>query len=145
MLASRDDDLARAARVKATAPFADPTWHPNERVESVYEVVVRNAGIDEEMYLIITSSENVLGARVNGRILLAFSPQPLDPVGGVFFVLERRTRYLQSLYVDPDFRGGRAVSLLLDAAKRLGITKAVGPYSTAGEKVLRRAGFVLKA
>jgi hypothetical protein len=61
-----------AARLKVSAPLADPTWHANEHVERVEPVTVVTSGVPEDMVLLFTSSENLLGARVNGRILLAW-------------------------------------------------------------------------
>jgi hypothetical protein len=72
------NDVGEVARTKAVAPLGDALWHPNERVERVEPIVMRNAGVDEEMFLLYTTSENVLGARVNGRVLLAWDPHDAD-------------------------------------------------------------------
>lgn len=138
---STDAAVADAARQKVTVAFGDDLWHRNERVESVDPVTVRNSGIDEQMYLITTSSENALGARKNGRILLAFHPEPgASPVAGLYFVTERDREKIVGAYADVDFRAGKAMRLLVDKARRLGIARASGPFSEAGRSFVRRHG-----
>lgn len=135
------NDVGEAARTKAVAPLGDAMWHPNERVERVEPIVMRNAGVDEEMFLIYTTSENILKARVNGRILLAWSPDDTDGFeAGAFWVTEYRTKRLQSIYVDPLFRP-QAGNVLASALKRLGVKQTVGPYSPAGQAYVDRHRF----
>ena len=134
-------DVGEAARQKVMAPIGDTLWHPNERVEHVVPVTVHVHGVAEPMHLVHTSSENALGARKNGRILLSFTPDGAQAVGGVFHFEEGGRKKLQSMYVEDDFRGGLATQHLAAAAKAAGVQHAVGPYSPAGQRAVQRYGF----
>ncbi len=133
-------DHGEVAKMKVMAQLGEG-WHQNERVMDVQPVAVRTCGMDEEMYVVRTSSENGLGARKNGRILLSFSEDPSMSVGGIYFIEEYGKKKLQSVYVEDDFRGGKAMSILAEAAKKFGITRAVGPFSDAGARAMKRYGF----
>jgi hypothetical protein len=79
--------------------------------------------------------------RKNGRVLLAFDPgETRDFEAGAFWVTEKNTKRLQSIYVDPLFRG-TVGPLLADALKRIGVTRSVGPYSLAGDRFVTRHKF----
>lgn len=137
----RSNDIGEAARTKAIAPLGDDTWHPNERVERSEPIAMRNAGIEEEMFLLYTTSENILGARVNGRVLLAWSPDDTnDFEAGAFWVTEYGTKRLQSIYVTPLFRP-QAGNVLAAALKHMGVKQTVGPYSPAGQAYVDRHKF----
>lgn len=133
-----------AAKLKVMAPIGDREWHPKERIESTTPVTVVNSGVPEQMHLIHTSSENIVGGRKNGRILLSFNPEATQTVGGLYHYEEAGKKHLQSAYLDPDFRGGHVMPMLIAAAKKLGIHTAVGPFSPAGEKLAQRYGFRIK-
>ncbi len=136
-----DHDVGEAARQKTMVPLGDALWHPNEQVERTETVVVRNSGIKEEMFLLYTTSENALGARVNGRILLAWDPDDTEGFeAGAFWVTEYGTKRLQSIYVAPLFRPQGGV-LLAEALKSMGVKQTVGPYSPAGERYVDRHKF----
>ena len=130
------------AREKVKAPFADKLWHRNERVEAAESVTVKLNGVNETLYLVRTSSENALGARKNGRLVLSFTPDLDQQIGGLFFFEEAGEKQMQSLYLDPDLRGQGLMSMLARAARQFGITAAAGPFSEAGAQTVRRYGFV---
>jgi hypothetical protein len=134
---SEDVGYAKTAKLKVMAQLGNGI-HRNERIVSVTPVTVRTCGIDEPMYIILTSST---GADENGRILLSFDKSVSMSVGGIFFVTEHGERKLQSAYLDSDMRGGRAMAVIVDAAQQHGITSAVGPFSAEGLKMVKRYGF----
>lgn len=134
-------DYGAVAREKVKAPFADRLWHRNERVEAVEPVSIRLSGVDETLYLVRTSSENALGARKNGRLVLSFTPDLDQQVGGLCFFEEAGEKRMQSLYLDPDVRGCGLMPVLARAARQFGITAAAGPFSEAGARAVRRYGF----
>lgn len=138
---ARVSDLGAIAREKVKAPLADALWHRNERVEAAEPVSIRLNGVDETLYLVRTSSENALGAKKNGRLVLSFTPDLDQQVGGLFFFEEGGERRMQSLYLDPDLRGRGLMPVLARAAKQFGITAAEGPFSEAGARAVRRYGF----
>lgn len=133
----RDDSYGEIAKRKVMAPL-DGGYYQDERIVSVKPVTVRTCGLDTTMYIIITSSK---GADLNGRILLSFDESGDMSVGGIFFVKEAGKKKLQSVYLDSDMRGGHAMRALAEAAKAYGIKSAVGPFSSAGLKTIKRYGF----
>ena len=135
---SEDVGYAKTAKLKVMAQLGHGI-HRNERIVSVTPVTVRTCGIDEQMFIVVTSS--TAGAEANGRVLLSFDEGVDMSVGGIFFVTEHGERKLQSAYLDSDMRGGRAMAVIVDAAQQHGITSAVGPFSAEGLKMVKRYGF----
>lgn len=129
------------AKKKVMARFGDREWHPAERIESVKPATVSASWGDEDMFIVSTSSENILGARKNGRIALSFTENLDQMVGGIFYFEEGGKKKLQSVYVDSDFRGGVATKILADAAKSVGVRYATGPFSNAGKAFVSRYSF----
>jgi len=137
----KQGDVGEAAKLKAVAPLADPTWTPNEHVEDAKKIEVINSGIPEEMYLLFTSFENSLGDRKNGRVILTWFPDDRDLFeGGAYWFEEGGKKKLQSVYVSPEFRG-RGGQLLADALKSIGVTSYVEPLSHAGKRYVKRHKF----
>lgn len=144
----RNTGLGDVARAKVMAPIGDPIHHRGEQVVSSEPVVVTNAGIPETMHVVKTSSKYLHRHGPNGkefaaagRILLAFDPDGKMPVGGFYHIQEPGgPKMLQSAYVDDDFRGGKATSILMAHAKSDGVTAAAGPASDAGAALAARHG-----
>lgn len=78
-------------------------------------MTVKLNGVNETLYLVRTSSENALGDRKNGRLVLSFTPDLDQQIGGLFFFEEAGEKQMQSLYLDPDLRGQGLMSMLARA------------------------------
>lgn len=122
-----------------------------ETVTSTNPITVNVNGVDEEMFLVFTegrgdpewTSKEIVQNR-SGRILASFSEDlSLGIEGGAFWVGKggpNGSKILQSIYVDPLFRGGRLTPVLMQALGNMGVSSAMGPFSDSGRKFMERHG-----
>lgn len=156
-VARRDENLAVVAYQKAAMPgIGDPIWHPGERVKRVEQRPRRVYGEDETLFLLWTTSLDGRGRRTNGRCLVAQSERAFYLFGGLFWVEERGHRCVQSVWVEPEYRGrarhvrtgqgaGAGVGdLLAQMAHEAGVDCAFAPASTSGAAWARHHGFALR-
>jgi hypothetical protein len=154
---ARDEELASVAKTKAAMPgLGDPLWHPGERVERASTMDVKIYGEDEQLTLLWTTSLNVLGARKNGRLIVALGPSATYIFGAAFWIEERGRRCVQSIWIEPEYRraarhvrtgegSGIDLGYLLAAmAREAGIDCALRPVSTAGKSWATRQGLRLR-
>lgn len=155
-MSKRDAELAAVARMKAVSPgIGDPLFLPRERIERAERLPVRIGRDDDELHLLWTTAENALGARKNGRILVASSPEAHYLYGGAFFIEEYGRRCVHSIWVEPEYRGAFAMTIrggtqdgtlfrVPDLIGRMlrdaGVRCVLPPISKAGKGWARRQG-----
>lgn len=153
----RDAGLASVAKDKTLSSIGQWPWHQNERIERTQYEDIELYGEPQQVVLIWTSSENALGARKNGRLLIA-SNESANYIGaGAFFIEENGRKCIQSVWVEPEYRqsmrhvrtgeppGVDFGSILADMAKRDGIVCILKPISKAGTAWAKRHGLQVRA
>lgn len=165
----RDEELGRVARMKAASlGIGHPLFLARERIErkATLDVFV-GSGIGyepETLHLLWTSAENSLGARKNGRVLVASSDEAHYLYGAAFWIEEYGKRCVQSIWVEPEYRGDarhlrtkepivvradtraplKLADLLAQMLRDAGVRCTLRPVSKAGELWSRKQGFLLR-
>lgn len=153
----RDVGLASVAKDKTLSPIGQWPWHQNERIERTQYEDIELYGEPQQVVLIWTTSENALGARKNGRLLIASNENANYIGAGAFFIEEYGRKCIQSVWVEPEYRqsmrhvrtgeppGVDFGSILADMAKRDGIVCILKPISKAGAAWAKRHGLRVRA
>lgn len=163
----RDTGLATVARAKAASTgIGHPIFLPQERIEdaATLPVLMHNAGLVEEetIHLLATTAVNIVGARNNGRVIIASSPSAHYIYAAAFWVEAYGHRCVQSVWIEPEYRGlggarhvrtGKHVvtdlegspfsmsDLLGSMLREVGVRCALNPMSTQGKAWAKRLGF----
>lgn len=165
----RDEELGRVARMKAASlGIGHPLFLARERIErkTTLDVFLPSVvGLEPEtLHLLWTSAENSLGARKNGRVLIASSDEAHYLYGAAFWIEEYGARCIQSIWVEPEYRGAarhlrtnepiviradtraplKIADLLAQMLRDAGVRCTLRPVSRAGELWSRKQGFSLR-
>lgn len=147
---SRGPSLGDAARIRvlgssgkgeADASIGHPFFFPKEEI--VRSEKIRwpmQLGMEEDLWIVVTSMLDPFGKRTQGRVLLAYEKEAHVAYGGFYFYREYDRTCVQSIYLADSYRKLGLGSVLAQVANQLKIRCVTTPISPDGRRWAERYG-----